>query len=213
MGFFDAPRPPPPQPPQPPRPEWMGPPEGWIGGFVPMRAVLARTGEVAVILGAMEAFPTGVRLELLVLSRQPSHASRYLMDEQQGVRFGVAFPDGSKWQGGRPWSRTPAPPMLMSQGGGGGDHEWQQQYWLWPLPPPGPVTFAVAWPEQGIPEATTQIDGAVFRAAAAEAIQLWQPLTPEEQAAAIRERLGSPGGRSGMMVAYAVSDDEKTGDE
>jgi alkanesulfonate monooxygenase SsuD/methylene tetrahydromethanopterin reductase-like flavin-dependent oxidoreductase (luciferase family) len=53
-------------------------------------------------------------------------------------------------------------------------------------PPPRPI------PQPPPPEwmaAPAQIDGALLRAPAAEAQQLWSPLTAEEQEAARRERL------------------------
>ena len=193
----------------------MGPPQGWLGGFVPTRPVLARTGEVAVLLDALQAFPTGVSFQLLVLSRQLGEVDRPLFHSDSDLRFGVAFPDGSKWQGlarGFSPSKAPPGPSVMFLGGGGSDHEYQQHLWLWPLPPAGPVTFALTWPAMSIVEATVQIDGAVFQAAAAEAQQLWQPLSPEEEAAAIRERFDrASGGRFGLMVAYSDPDAPKGG--
>jgi hypothetical protein len=53
--------PPPPPPPDLPRVEaapWMGPPPGWMGGWVPWRIVLTR-GE-SHVLSDVAAFPTGV---------------------------------------------------------------------------------------------------------------------------------------------------------
>lgn len=208
MGSFDAPAPPPSRPPlQPPRPEWMAAPEGWLGGFVPLRPVLARTEEVVVTLEQFEAFPTGVQFELTVVTRRPRGGiSAALRDRSGGgIRLSVAFPDGSKWQGVAglvpPWPspfENPPPPVLWMPGGGGSDTEYTRQAWLWPLPPAGPVTFALAWPEQKIDEATVQIDGALFRAGAAEAQQLWPPLTPEERAAAMERGLG--GGRDHVFL-------------
>jgi len=162
-----------------------------MGGFVPVRPVLARTAEVVVTLEQFEAFPTGVRFELTVVTRRPSRriSGPLWGGRGEGIRLGVAFPDGSKWQGmPRSWpgpGETPSPPVLSMGGGGGNDSEYTHGAWLWPLPPAGPVTFALTWPEQHIDEATVQIEGALFRAAAAEAQQLWLPLSPEERAAAL----------------------------
>lgn len=214
MGFFDAPAPPPPRPlPQPAQPEWMAAPEGWLGGFVPVRPVLARTEEVVVTLEQFEAFPTGVRFELTVVTRRPSGGFSAAFSGRRGggIRLGVAFPDGSKWQGlSHPWpslfESPPPPPVLWMGGGGGGDTEYTQQVWLWPLPPAGPVTFALAWPEQKIDEATVQVDGGLFRAGAAEAQQLWSPLTPEERVAAMERGLGSS---HGLLFAFASGEGEK----
>jgi hypothetical protein len=191
MSFFDAPAPPPPPiPPQPPRPEWIKAPEGWLGGFVPVRLVLARTADLVITVGAFEAFPTGIRCALKVRSREFIHAFMGL----DGIQLGVAFPDGSKWQSTfddwRTSLETPPPaPNVTPMGGGGNESDSQVDLWLWPLPPAGPVTFALSWPARGIAETTAQIDGAFLRAAAAVAQQLWPPLTAEEREAAMREHL------------------------
>jgi hypothetical protein len=192
MSFFDAPAPPPPPvPPQPSRPEWMKPPEGWLGGFVPVRLVLARTADLVTTIGGFEAFPTGIRCALKIRSREFIRAFRALAE---GLRLGVAFPDGSKWQDGfagrhTPLETPPPAPHVAPMGGGGSGSDSRADLWLWPLPPAGPVTFALSWPQRGIAETTAQIDGALLRAAAAEAQQLWPPLTAEEYAAAMREHL------------------------
>jgi hypothetical protein len=222
MTFFDAPRPPPPPvPPQPRRPEWFGPPEGWLGGFVPVRLVMARTPEMLITFGRGEAFPTGVHMEMQIITRRPTRGSLSLHDDDNDLRLGVAFSDGRKWQGGereRPWGGgTPPEPILVPTGGGGGSNEWRQDLWLWPLPSAGPVTFALEWPGESIAETTVVIEGALFRAAAAEAEQLWQPLSPEEYEAAIRADSESRRGsfRSGVAaMSFAVAtDDEGEGDE
>lgn len=186
MSFFDAPA-----PPQPPWPEWMKAPEGWLGGFVPVRLVLARTAALVITVGRFEAFPTGIRCALKVRSRESIRAFEALAE---GMQLGVAFPDGSKWQGGsagwrNPLETPPPAPNVMQMGGGGNESDSQVDLWLWPLPPAGPVTFALSWPARGIAETTAQIDGALLRATAAEAQQLWPPLTAEEREAAMREHL------------------------
>jgi len=167
----------------------MGAPEGWLGGFVPVRAVLARTAEIAITLGPMEAFPTGVSLELQITRRRPDRDHGWDLDG--GMQFGVAYADGSKWQGfGQscplPGEGPPQAPMMWGAGGGGTSRHFAHRYWLWPLPPPGPVTFALSWRQEGVEETTVQIEGAVFRAAAEEAKRLWEPLTEEEEEAAMR---------------------------
>ncbi len=168
----------------------MGAPEGWLGGFVPTRIVLVANAQLLVTLGPMEAYATGVSIELQITHRQPHHRFRG-DDVNGGMQLGVAYGDGSKWQSlderwPSPGEKSPPSPMMWSMGGGGSDRQQSSRYWLWPLPPPGPVTFALAWPELGVEETTTEIEGAVFRAAAEEAQKLWEPLTEEEEEAALR---------------------------
>jgi hypothetical protein len=172
----------------------MAPPDGWLGGYVPRRVVLGRGPEHLVTLGPMEAFPTGVALELTITTRRPVHGPPLMMfgaPDENGMRLGVAYPDGRKWQGGRefpPGPRTePSAPNVWFSGGGGGGKHYAQRLWLWPLPPEGPVTFALSWRAAGIDETVTVIDGAIFRAAADEAEQLWTPLSAAEEQAIINE--------------------------
>src|SRR4051794_38203328 len=131
MAFFDAPPPPPPRlPPQPKRPEWLGPPEGWLGGFVPLRLLVARGPEMLITLGSMRAYPNGVELELQVITRQPRSGIRSIDGGEEGLRLGVAFADGRKWQGvyqGQPWKESPPGPMLMQRGASGRSHEYSQE--------------------------------------------------------------------------------------
>jgi hypothetical protein len=46
-------------------------------------------------------------------------------------------------------------------------------FWVWPLPPPGPVTFVCAWPRWEIPESRTDLDAGPILEAAARATDLW----------------------------------------
>jgi hypothetical protein len=171
----------------------MGSPEGWLGGFVPVRLVLARTAERVVILGPMAAFSTGVEMTLLHTSREPVRGpfmgpGGFGPAGDEMPLIGIAFSDGSKWQSGGqahlpPSVDAPAAPYVQFQGGGGGGGTFRMELWLWPLPPEGPVTFAFAWPAHGIEETTIVVDAQVFRTAASQAEQLWEPLTPEERAA------------------------------
>jgi hypothetical protein len=218
MKFFDDPSAPAPPPPPPRRPEWYGPPEGWLGGYVPVRIILARTPDVVVSLGPLEAFPDGVSFELRTTTRQISDGHDPLERSSGGLRLGVALADGSKWQGGQAArfpSRPATGPILVPGGGGGSDHNYTQNFWLWPLPPPGPVTFALTWPGAGIDEVTTQIDAALLRTAATQAQKLWDPLTPEEEQAAITARFAArarhrpPGSSFGTMTAVRVDDDNE----
>jgi hypothetical protein len=67
MEFFDPPPPPPPPPQQPRRyrmPEWLGPPENLVPGVVAVELLLVGTDRVCVWLGAIDAYPTGVMLEV-----------------------------------------------------------------------------------------------------------------------------------------------------
>ncbi|WP_261559791.1 hypothetical protein [Frankia tisae] len=47
------------------------------------------------------------------------------------------------------------------------------RYWLWPLPPAGPLTFVADFLARGLPESRVAVDGAAIRAAADRAVDLW----------------------------------------
>ena len=81
----------------------------------------------------------------------------------------------------------------------GRDRSWELSYWLWPLPPPGPLALVVEWPAAGIPLSRTEIDASQVIEAAAEAEELWPAERAADQpvsgflGAAARSRSGGPG--------------------
>lgn len=189
MSFFEPLPPRSPQPPASPQPSWIGPAENVLGVGVAIALVLARTDDVGVGLSGLVAEPNGVSF-LLDFRRRfgafpgaewgkpfpPGHPGES-RDEQE-FRFGVQFSDGRKATGprevqgtepedfGRPGS---ASPRLIPRGGSGGSqHAYQQGYWLWPLPPPGPVTFVCEWKAAGIPLTRVNVDAARFSPPRAE---------------------------------------------
>jgi hypothetical protein len=101
--------------------------------------------------------------------------------DDDGWRFGVRFADGRKATTfGRHLAdlhTRPESPVLLPRGGGAGSTEAHQELWLWPLPPPGPLTFACAWPALELPETLHELDAGPIRAAADRAVTLW-PETP-----------------------------------
>jgi hypothetical protein len=222
MGFFDdvPPPPPPPSPLPPPYQPWMGPPRGWLGGFVPLRVTLGRSDGHLVTLGSIEAYPEGASATLTFLSRVPDfgHPPMMLDPAEGGHRFGVAYADGRKWQSGMPnaLSFDPGPDDLVVQwrGGGGGGNDFRLDLWLWPLPPEGPVTFAFAWEQVGIPERLTTVDGELFRDAAAAAEHLWEPLDPIEEAEIHARRFAARrGGSFRTTVLRGVVNEPEPEDE
>ena len=93
------------------------------------------------------------------------------------LRFGVEFADGRRAttiERPRPSLDESPEIVLMQRGGGGGDGNWEFGFWIWPLPPEGPLTFAVEWPAEGVELTTCQIDSAPFLEAAARSEELWE---------------------------------------
>ena len=165
--------------------------QGHLPGVVPVELVLARTERVAVCLPVMRAYPSGFELDLQTLASDDNRDLDPFLFRPIGSRFAVRRdktlpPTGCSSACSSPTGRrrrtpqvafptlrsesTPASPVLHAQGGGGGSGGWRQTFWVWPLPPPGPLTFVVQWSlAAGIPitrhaiEATLILD-AVQRA-------------------------------------------------
>jgi len=186
VSFFDDFPPPPPRPESPrrePKP-WDGPLAGWIGGWVPWRVVLLRSDSTHVVLRDFEAFPTGLQFSLVTHLREdpmeqqsgPGHHPPYF-GHREGLRLGVAFADGRKTRAGRAIgvepSGDPAEPVLRPGGGGGSGSTHRTSFWLWPLPPPGPLTWVAHWPDRNLPENSAEVDATILEAAANETEQLW----------------------------------------
>jgi hypothetical protein len=129
-------------------------------------------------------------------------------------RFGVEFSDGSKATtlGGHPFEfegdQPPPGPVLMERGGSGGGGDWEQGYWVWPLPPEGPLAFVCEWPAKGIPLTRHEIDAKVVRDSAAEVEVLWE----EEGGPRLRSGHIYMVGHSKPDVTEGHEDDESRGD-
>jgi len=159
-------------------PPWFSAPEGMLPGVVPLELVLAKTEKAAVCLTRIGAYPTGFELQLLTMVAdeevdldpmlfgppRPLRGRHAHRNPDGMLRFGVQFADGSKaTNAGRhhfPEEGEGAPqgPVLSPGGGSGGDGSWRQSFWVWPLPPAGPLTFAAEWTDAGIPLTVSEID-------------------------------------------------------
>ena len=199
MSFFESipeRTPPPPEPPRR-RPAWQRP-DAVLPGSVPAELVLIRTEQVAVAVGSVRAYPNGFEFTVHVRWRGagdtdwPYHGGPFERHgnrrggpaSEDALRLGVLYADGRRaaTTGGSPWRDPDAEPgrLVLEQGGGGGnDRSWDSDFWVYPLPPPGPVTLLASWLEQGVTETRAELDGAAIRDAAGRAVTLW-PEEPEE---------------------------------
>ena len=201
QGFFELPsrgsgRPRPPDQ----RPRWLGPPEDSFGVLVPLRLVVVRTADLAVAIPSATGYRNGFGFELAI-RRAAAEGDAFALDRtldwlgREGspppevLRVGVQFADGQKatsleswWDYFDPQDAAQAPPpgpVLVPQGGAGGERVRSQSYWVWPLPPDGPLAFVVEWPALGVPLTQARVDGALIRQAAAQDEGLW-PAAPED---------------------------------
>ncbi|WP_432564458.1 hypothetical protein [Kineococcus sp. SYSU DK003] len=67
----------------------------------------------------------------------------------------------------------PSHPVLIGGGGQASARVIDCEYWLWPLPPPGPLRVLCQWPERGIEQAWHELDGEMFQRAAQRAQPIW----------------------------------------
>jgi hypothetical protein len=181
-------------------PEWLQAPEDVVGGVVLVELIVARNDRAAVFVTRLAAFPAGFEFDLELLTRERMRlAGRFdLIDrgDEPGsepppevVRFGIEFSDGRRTTslGGMTSGATyglvadadddapdPRTEIMMNPGGGGGgERRSYETYWVWPLPPDGPVRFVCEWPEFGIAESSVEIDGSTIRGAADRATPVW----------------------------------------
>jgi hypothetical protein len=186
--FFE----PPPLPPEPEReyfpPPWVAPPANVLGGIVQMQLTLVRNESLAVAVMDARAYPTGLEFTVSVRRRRkgrtrleapPLWWDRPLRGEipPELLRFGVQFADGRKATSltfpHRP-DEEPSGPVLAPRSGSGGGAQWDHGFWLYPLPPSGPLAFVCEWPSEGIELTRQEVDAEVVREAAGRAEVLWE---------------------------------------
>jgi hypothetical protein len=194
--FFEPPPPLPERPPEPPRPRWVGAPDAEIGRAVALNLVLGRSDMAAVWISAATVYTDGFEFDLQIrhqldegllddpFSMYAHHLPRRGRSQEEGLdpgllRFGIQFSDGRKATNLPSWmqflgdSDAPEGPILSPEGGGGGGGRWRQGFWVWPLPPEGTLAVVCEWPLAEISETRSEIDSALLREAAAEAVALW----------------------------------------
>jgi hypothetical protein len=167
--------------------------------MVPVSFLLARSSTAAVKIQHLTAYPNGFEFQLVVHYRPTGEAwdpidglhgvrgrpgQPYGVLTEEVLRFGIQFANGLKATNLGPRTMGPAeenPPGLVLQpgSGSGGPNMADTTYWVWPLPPPGPVAFVCEWPKFGIPLTRHEIDANLIRDASTRAIELW----PEESVA------------------------------
>jgi hypothetical protein len=151
---------------------------------------LVRRDDLAIAVTNVVVYSTGVTGHLVTRLREPDPATHMrpmhpLMFHGRGpggelppelLRFGVEFSDGQRATtlGGRPRpDGEPPEAVLIGRGGGGGGGQWELGFWLWPVPPPGSLTFAVEWPLHNVELTKQEIDAGPILEAAARSEQLW----------------------------------------
>jgi hypothetical protein len=183
--FFEPP-PPREEEERPVRPPWAGPPRGVVPAVVPVEGVMARNDSAAIFLNAFHVYPAGFAVDIFVVAREGSELDPFFHRPDRRartegqiapglLRLGFSFADGSKVASTSVDPRAtgedgaPASPVMRPRGGRGQEDEWSQTFWVWPLPPPGPMEFVSEWPAAGLPLTRTELDAAAIIAAAPRA--------------------------------------------
>lgn len=160
--------------------DWMGPPRDGLPAVVPVERVIADTKALAIYLMNLWVFPTGFGFEIFVAAREGDGLDPFRGEPDlevlaagaipaEQLLLGVEFPDGSQATNLREEGESlsaPQPPVLSKRGGLYSGDEWEEGYWVWPLPPPGPLTLVCEWPGAGISLTRFELDSEAVRAAA-----------------------------------------------
>lgn len=151
------------------QPAWFRPPDRELDECVPLTLVAGRSERAVVTIKHATAYSTGVTFEFLAAGRSLRERDtnrlfheQHVLDGEEGppdgfLRVGIELADGSRvsnlGRGRRLWrpDHEPEGPVLIHHGGGGGSGgagsiTLNPGYWLWPLPPPGPLRVFVEWP-------------------------------------------------------------------
>jgi len=181
-----------------------------------LELLLARTDRIAVCVTRVAAYPAGFEVDLVTMSggedddldpmlfgghlrrRRPAQTGDGTPPDM--LRFGVEFSDGRKATNTARaafdfgFDTEPKGPVMHPGGGGGGGGSWRQSLWVWPLPPPGRLTFVCEWPAGGVALTRHEIDAQEILDAAARA-----------QVVFSEENLPRAGGCAATVVADPTS--------
>jgi hypothetical protein len=175
MGFFDSVSRGNPGQPYPKGDPW-DPPSVEFPHVAASAVLLARTEVVAVAITAIWAFTAGFEFWVHAQFRHDGHALQR-QPEDQSLRIGVQFADGRKVANvGRVPERAgsvPAGLILSPHSFGAGRRHQDRSYWVWPLPPAGPLSFVCEWAAFGIPESRAEVDARLVLDAARHSVQIW----------------------------------------
>jgi hypothetical protein len=173
-------------------------------GAVPYELALATSSKTVVWMTILWAYPSGLRFDLSLRLREPQpHGNPMrgpffegLTDPLTGTlgwrpseqfRFAVKYADGRtvdnhpRSEHAPPSAGDPPPAAgieLRAVGISLSPQSSDDLYWLWPLPPPGPIGFSCDWLAMGIDPTVVELDAGPIRDAASRAVELWPPGRP-----------------------------------
>jgi hypothetical protein len=138
--------------------------------------LLGQAETVAVAVTAVWGFSTGFEFWVGARFRQKWAAIEDETDDQ-AMHIGLQYADGRKIGdvGHLPSAAGSLAGGLLLRPTSFGAGLWQKSrvYWVWPLPPPGPLAFVFEWARFGISEQQTVTDGQLVVDAARLSYQIW----------------------------------------
>ncbi|UQI49764.1 ankyrin repeat domain-containing protein (plasmid) [Streptomyces sp. HU2014] len=172
------------------------PPRWWYApARVPHTAEVGRGPQARILLTGWEVWPSSLGIRLSVFRRRTGDHGG---GRPEGLRFSLLLADGrcvstldhDPYSADRPGEE----PTLQVLGGSADLFHYGIELYLSQLPPEGPLTLITEWPALDVPEERTVFDGTVLRAAASQAVEIWQDLPPWQP------REGEEGGFSYMTM-------------
>jgi hypothetical protein len=169
-----------------------------LGEPVPVHFVLARSEEAVIEIQHLTAFPNGFEFEVVAHYRQPGPVwdpmhglaglrgrpgDRYGELSDEHLRLGIQFPDGSRATNVGPPMITPpggAAPWLVTKGGSASPGIVHATFWVWPLPPAGPLLFVCEWPRYGVGLTHHELEGDQINRAGQRASVLWDDAAQDD---------------------------------
>lgn len=177
------------QRPEPVRPAWMKADDA-LPRILAVEEMIARTDAVAIALSGLWCYANGFEFGLEVLLREPDRYGRLfsrmhhpMLEPGEALppeflRVGITFANGTAATNlpgtfARALPDPGRPLMFPSSGSGGGNRGYSSRFWVWPLPPPGPMTVVCEWPHFGVAETGVTLDAQLVLDAAARVTALW----------------------------------------
>jgi hypothetical protein len=182
--------------------DWARPPEDRLGAVVPLDLEPLAGEGLAMALTHLTVYPCGFEFAFTAVTAvEPGElcAATLEVARERGedpvglsLHFGVEFADGRREDAHAAWisingpSRVPPgfprqmPPdpetEIFIRGGGSSPlpHRYPGSAYVWPLPPPGPLTFWLGWPAAGMPVTPLRIDAAAVLDVAGTDAALWE---------------------------------------
>jgi hypothetical protein len=165
-------------------PRAWDPPQTELPGIVPIDTLaFDRSEQTAIAITGISAYSNGFEIFAIRLIRPDAPG----LDEDpvpgwrgpEPFRFSLQFSDGRTLTDHAPHGRgaiqppgdaEPAEPVLWSRGGGGTTHYQHLSWWVWPLPPSGPLEFSC---QLGTGETRVGIDAQLILDAAQRSVRVW----------------------------------------